>query len=230
MARRFEVSQMTIRRDLNALEESGLAIRCYGGAMPAQRITFEFAFDERRRRHLAEKERIGREAAGRVEGGWKVFLDTGTTTLQVARALSTSGVPCTAVTSSLVIASELWGSADVELMLVGGRVREGSPDLVGPATELLLRKLSADIAFLGSDGIDPERGFFAGDVETARVAERMVEGARRAVVVADRSKLGVPAAARYARCEDIRELITDRDAAPGAVEDLQSRGVRVTLV
>ena len=80
MARRFDVNAMTIRRDLMALEESGLAVRCYGGAIPARRITFEFAFDRRHQCNLEHKRRIGAVAAAMVHPGQTVFLDTGTTT------------------------------------------------------------------------------------------------------------------------------------------------------
>ena len=230
MARRFAVSEMTIRRDLKALEEAGVALRRYGGAAPAQRITFEFAFDGRRRTRLAEKRRIGAEAASRVEQGQTVFLDTGTTTLQVARALVRRGVRCTVVTSSLVIASTLWADDCIELVLVGGRVRRGSPDLVGPGTEVMLDRLTADVAFVGSDGIDPRRGSFAGDLETARVAERMAANARRPVIVADSSKLGRAGAVRYMRAAGMRELITDRAAPAGVVQQLRRQGVEVRLV
>jgi DeoR/GlpR family transcriptional regulator of sugar metabolism len=226
----FGVSDMTIRRDLEALEESGVAVRSYGGAVAAQRISFEFAFDERRRRNLPQKRSIGRHAAGLIDSGRTVFLDTGTTTLQVAEALSSAAVECTVATSSLVIASTLWGRQEVDLILVGGRVRRGSPDLVGPGTELMLDRLTADIAFVGSDGIDPERGSFAGDMETARVAERMAANARRVVVVADSSKLGSAGGARYVATEGIDELITDSEAGAEAVEALKDRGVKVTLV
>jgi DeoR/GlpR family transcriptional regulator of sugar metabolism len=229
-AERLDVSAMTIRRDLQALEEGGAVVRRYGGAVAAQRIIFEFAFDERRRRNLAEKRRIGAAAAEGVLPGETAFLDTGTTTLEVARALAADGPACTVVTSSLVIASTLWAQKQIDLVLVGGRVRRGSPDLVGPGTELMLDRLTAEVAFVGSDGIDPERGSFAGDMETARVAERMAANARRAVVVADSSKLGRPGAVSYMDIEQMQELITDRGADGAAVAALRDRGVNVTLV
>ncbi len=229
MAERLGVSAMTVRRDLEALEEAGVAVRSYGGAVAAQRITFQFAFDERRRRHLAKKRRIGQEAARRVEAGQTVFLDTGTTTLEVARALAAAGASCTVATSSLGIASTLWGAEGLDLVLLGGRVRRGSPDLAGPGTEVMLERLTADVAFLGSDGVDPGRGSFAGDLEAARVAEGMAASARRVIVVADGSKLGLAGAARCVRIEDVDELITDRGAAAAVVRALRARGVAVTL-
>jgi len=229
-ADRLGVSEMTIRRDLRRLEEAGMAVRCYGGAVAAQRITFEFAFDRRRRRHGPEKRRIGAAAAATVQPGQTVVLDTGTTTLEIARALAPRDVPCRVVTSSLVVAGELWARRGIELLLLGGRVREPSPDLVGPATEVMLERLTGDVAFLGSDGIDPARGGFAEDIEAARVAERMAAGARRVVVVADHSKLGGAGRARYVTIEDIDEVITGRQADPARVSALRRAQVKVTLV
>lgn len=230
LARRFGVNEMTIRRDLRLLQDNGAALRCYGGAIAAQRITFEFAFDERHRRNLAEKKRIGEAAAALVQDGQSVFLDTGTTTLEVAKALVARGVLCRATTGSLVVASALWGRANLqEVFLLGGRVRPGSPDLIGPGTELMLEKLSADIAFVGSDGIDPTRGSFADDLETARVSERMASNAARVVIVADHTKLGRASAARYASIEDIDEIVTDKQAEEDVVKAIREKGVRVTL-
>jgi DeoR family transcriptional regulator of aga operon len=229
-ARKLGVSAMTIRRDLKVLEDAGILVRRYGGAVARQRATFEFTFDERRRKRTEQKQRIGAEAARRVQPGWTVFLDTGTTTLEIARSLAAANIRCRVVTSSLVIASLLWGHPDIELVLVGGRVRHGSPDLVGPGTGLMLDMLTADIAFIGSDALHPERGSFAGDFDTADVAERMVANARTAVIVADSSKLGLAGPARYLRTEDIRELITDHGADQSAVTVLRRRGVSVTLV
>jgi DeoR/GlpR family transcriptional regulator of sugar metabolism len=229
MAERFGVSAMTIRRDLKALEESGAAIRSYGGAVAAQRIAFEFEFDERRRSHRSEKRRIGRAAAEMVQEGQSVFLDTGTTTLELARALAVRDVPCLVATSSLVVASELWGRRDVELLLLGGRVREGSPDLVGASTELMLDRLTADIAFIGADAIDPARGSFADDAEAARVAERMAAHARRVVIVADSSKLDAAAPFLAVPVDAIHQLVTDA-AGHRAVAALRQSGIAVTEV
>jgi DeoR/GlpR family transcriptional regulator of sugar metabolism len=229
-AHRFGVAPMTIRRDLKVLEESGLVVRRYGGAVTARRISLEFAFDRRHQRHLKEKRRIGRAAAERVEPGQTLFLDTGTTTLEVARALAQRAVPCRVVTGSLVIAGRLWGREEIELLLLGGRARRGSPDLVGAATEIMLELLTADVGFLGADGILPERGCFAEDIEAARVAERMAASARRVVVVADHSKLGCMTGVRYLKTGGMHELITDRGADKALVAALRQRRVKVTLV
>jgi DeoR/GlpR family transcriptional regulator of sugar metabolism len=230
LARRFGVNGITIRRDLTDLQREGTVVRTHGGAVPAQRITFEFALEERRRRRLDEKRRIGAAAARRVREGQTLFLDTGTTTFELARALVAAAPPCRVATSSLVIASILWGRPGIELHLLGGRVRDGSPDLVGSGTELMLDRLAADLAFVGSEGLDPARGNFAEHVDAARVTERMAANARRVVVVADQSKLGKTGPARCLAIAEIDELITDRGADRRIVAALRARGVKVSAV
>ena len=114
--------------------------------------------------------------------------------------------------------------------MLGGQVRQGSPDLVGPATTLMLERLTADVAFLGSEGIDPARGSFAQNFETAEIARRMAAASRRVVVVADGSKVGRPGNVLYAPIGEIDELITDRSGALATVRVLRRKGVAVTLV
>lgn len=230
LAREFGVNPMTIRRDLQALGDKGLALRCYGGALPAQRIAFEFAFDEKRRHNLAAKSRIGQTAAQIVQPGQTVFLDTGTTTLEVARSLASRQVPCRVITSSLVIASELWTCPSVQLVLLGGQVRSGSPDLAGAATQSMLERFSADIAFLGSDGIDPDRGVFAADPDIAKAAEMMGRQSRRVVVVADSSKLGHAASDRLLTFDQIHDLVTDKNACAQVLRRIRKKGIRIALV
>jgi DeoR/GlpR family transcriptional regulator of sugar metabolism len=224
LARRFGVNGITIRRDLTDLQREGTVVRTHGGAVPAQRITFEFALEERRRRRLDEKRRIGAAAARRVREGQTLFLDTGTTTFELARALVAAAPPCRGATSIL------WGRPGIELHLLGGRVRDGSPDLVGSGTELMLDRLAADLAFVGSEGLDPARGNFAEHVDAARVTERMAANARRVVVVADQSKLGKTGPARCLAIAEIDELITDRGADRRIVAALRARGVKVSAV
>jgi DeoR/GlpR family transcriptional regulator of sugar metabolism len=230
LATRLDVTPMTIRRDLDALQKDGACVRTHGGAVTPRRITFAFAFERRRQRHLAEKRRIGTEAARRVRPGQTVFLDTGTTTLEAARSLVARAFPCRVATSSLVIASILWGRPPVELVLLGGRVRRGSPDLVGPGTEVMLGQLGADIAFVGSEGLDPVLGSFAEDPDASRVTARMAAVARRAVCVADASKLGRAGPSRCLDIADLDELITDRKADRDVLAALRAKRLHVSAV
>ncbi|MBL4700476.1 MAG: DeoR/GlpR transcriptional regulator, partial [Phycisphaeraceae bacterium] len=195
-----------------------------------QRITFEFKFDQRHQTNLKQKKKIGQTAHQQIGERQIIFLDNGTTTLEIARALRYSTCHCTVITSSLVISSELWACAHIELVLLGGVVRQNSPDLVGSATEYMLDRLTADIAFLGSEGIDLDRGSFSESIETARICERMANNSKRVVVAADSSKLGIPGVARYATLDDIDEIITDQGAAEDIVTALRRKKITVTLV
>jgi len=221
------VSAMTIRRDLKVLDESGDAIRCYGGAVVSERITFEFEFDERHQCNLEEKKRIGSATVGHIQPGQTIMLDTGTTTLEVAKALVKQDIPCTVITSSLVIASVLWGWERIDLMLVGGQVRHRSPDLVGPAAEIILDRLTADIAILGADAIDPARGCFSADLAGASVEEKMAAGARKIIVVADHTKFGRTGTARYLPMKKVDLLITGKGADSKIVRGLRRKGISV---
>lgn len=230
LAEKFSVNTMTIRRDLQKFFDDGTASPFYGGAMLTHRVNLDFKFDKRRQQNIAEKRRIGKAAAKLVKTDDTVFLDTGTTTAEVGKALKQLNVKCRVITSSLVIASELWGQEQIQVTLLGGDVRQGSPDLVGAGAVWMLEKLAADIAFVGSDGIITSKGSYADDIETARIAEKMVNNTPLAVVVADSSKIGKFGKALYARPGEFDVLITDKKADAKSVKELNSINVKVKLV
>ena len=145
---RFGVSGMTVRRDLQSLAEQGKVIRTHGGAAMAERISFEFEFLNRVREHHAAKEAIAAAAAVQIKDGESVMLDSGTTTLELAKRLR-GRAGLTVITSSLPIAAHLQYDRQIEVLLLGGRLRASSPDLAGALAESNLETLRADMAFLG---------------------------------------------------------------------------------
>jgi DeoR/GlpR family transcriptional regulator of sugar metabolism len=209
LSRRLGVSEMTIRRDLKELESKNAVLRNYGGATLARRVNLEFEFDRRRQGHLAAKRAIGHRAAGLIEANETVFIDTGTTTLEFARELARRDIPVTVATSSLAVGSEMWGQEQMRVLMLGGQLREGSPDLTGPLCEHSLELLQASKAILGCDGLWPDRGLFAGDAEGARISATMLRNARWRCVLADSDKIGRTAPVRYAELSEIDLLITD---------------------
>ena len=215
LSSRLGVSEMTIRRDLKALERQNKVLRSYGGATLANRLHLEFQFNQNRQNALAAKQEIGRYAAALVEPGETIFVDTGTTTLEFARELSRRDIPVTVATSSLAVGSELWGQDRIRVLMLGGQLRAGSPDLTGPLCEHSLEMLHASKAFLGCDGLQPERGCFAADTEGARVSATMLRYAAWRCVLVDGSKIGKHAPVQYADFDPINLLITD-DSAPAA--------------
>jgi DeoR/GlpR family transcriptional regulator of sugar metabolism len=213
LSNQLAVSEMTIRRDLQVLESENKILRSYGGATLARRLHLEFQFDQSRQQALGEKHAIGAYAASLVEPGDTLFVDTGTTTLEFARELSRRDIAATVATSSLAVGSELWGQDQIKVIMLGGQLRAGSPDLTGPLCEHSLEMLHADKAFLGCDGLDPERGCFATDTEGARVSATMLKYASWRCVLADGTKVGRHAPVHYADLRDIDLLVCD-DTAP----------------
>jgi DeoR/GlpR family transcriptional regulator of sugar metabolism len=153
LTRQFAVTPMTIRRDLDSLAQRGCLTRTHGGAIFSQQAKVQFAFREKQEAESPAKAAIARAAATLVRPGTSVVIDTGTTTLEVARAIA--GIPdLTVLTSSLAIAAALFARDHVDLILLGGNARKNSPDLTGPLTEDNLLQLRVQIAILGADAFD----------------------------------------------------------------------------
>jgi DeoR/GlpR family transcriptional regulator of sugar metabolism len=219
---------MTIRRDLHRLAMEGRIVRTHGGAAPAQQVMFEFQFLRRTKLNEKRKTQIGVEAARIVRDGQSVVLDSGTTTLALARELRDRR-RLTVITTSLPIASALQHAAGVRTLLLGGFVRRDAPDLGGPLTESNLEGLRADLAFVGADGIDAEGNVYNASLEVARMLGKMVACANDAYVVADSSKLGRAALARFGNIAAWRGLITDAGIAEAQTSALRRAGVTVIV-
>lgn len=231
LAREFRVSDMTIRRDLAALAEQGRVVRTHGGAAPTERVSFEFRFLERAGQRRRAKEQIGRAAAELVSDGDSVMLDSGTTTLALARALRSRRElrDVTIVTTSLPVASELQFCDGIRVLLLGGYLRRETPDLVGPVTESNLEKLRADLAFIGADALDERGRSYNNEPALARMLGQMANAARRAYCVADSSKLGRSALAMVGDVSKWSGLITDDNATAAQLRNLRRRGVNVMI-
>ena len=215
LAREFDVSEMTIRRDLAVLEGQSHIQRTHGGAFLTQRMMLEFDYRGRREVNRAAKAAIAAEARKLVQPGQRLILDTGTTTLEFA-ALLKDGKDLTVISPSLAVASELQHAAGVEVILLGGVIRRGSPDLTGPVTENCLELFSADFAFQGADGIGDDGAIYNSDLRLARVDKLMRRVARRSCLLADHTKIGTTALARNGTLADVDIFITDT-GAPAAV-------------
>jgi DeoR/GlpR family transcriptional regulator of sugar metabolism len=223
----FGVAGMTIRRDFEMLAQQGKVIRTHGGAAMAQRISFEFSFLERVRENHAAKQAIARAAAAMIEDGQSVLLDSGTTTLALSQCLR-GKKRLRVVTTSLPIASQLQFDPEIEVLLLGGYLRSGSPDLAGALTEANLETIRTDLAFIGADGIDATGAVYNQSPEVARMLAKMAASAQRVFVVADSSKLGRVALYRYGRLTDWAGLISDQGADRSLLASLRKAGVQVT--
>jgi DeoR family transcriptional regulator, aga operon transcriptional repressor len=228
LARELAVSPATIRRDLELLDDQRLLTRTHGGAV-AQGVLYELPLRYKTGRHQQEKRRIAAEAATRIADGEAVGLTGGTTTTEVARVL-VERQRLTVVTNALNIASELAIRPNLKLVVTGGWARSESYELVGPLAEQSLAGLNLDTVFMGVDGISFEAGLMTHHEVEAHTNMALMERARRAVVVADSSKIGRTAFARICPIERVHELITDAAADAGALDAIREAGVLVTTV
>ncbi|MGW5117069.1 DeoR/GlpR family DNA-binding transcription regulator [Streptomyces noursei] len=185
LAAAFGVSLSTVRRDLAALAGDGRITRTYGGAVDHRAA--ERSWHDKARQHRTEKGAIARTAAALVRSGDVVLLDAGTTVARLAHELR-ARTDITVVTNGLSTLVEL-ADAEVEVVVLGGRLRRPNESLLGTRTDQALRGITPDLAFLGVDGLDPRRGVNCPDPEQAALKETMARCARAAWVLADGSKL-----------------------------------------
>ena len=228
LSRRFQTSQVTIRKDLEILHAHGLVHRTHGGALPARESVLEDpSLREKEKLHHQEKLHIAQAAAGKVGDGQVVILDSGTTTTAIARALRDFR-NLTIVTNAVNIAAELNGTA-VEVILTGGTLRKNSFSLVGPIAEETLRRLSADLLFLGVDGFDVQYGLSTPNLLEAKVNRVMVEIAKRTIAVCDSSKFGRRSLSLIAPPSAVHEIITDNGISKSDIRTLKQAGIEITL-
>jgi DeoR/GlpR family transcriptional regulator of sugar metabolism len=229
LARQFDVSEMTIRRDLDHLAEIGLVRRTHGGAIPAERMVFEFDFASRRQANRAAKRAIAAEAARLIKPGLRLILDTGTTTLELAHLLR-DFEDLTVITPSLAVASELQFAQGVQTVLLGGVIRRGRADLAGLVTEAALEMFAADIAFQGADGIGPDGALYTADMSIAKVDQKIRTRAQRTYILADSSKIGTTALTRHGFVQQVDALITDSGIKNEDRRRLEKLGAEIIIV
>ncbi|MFC1463845.1 MAG: DeoR/GlpR family DNA-binding transcription regulator [Candidatus Brachytrichaceae bacterium NZ_4S206] len=228
LARRFDVSEVTIRKDLSELEARGLLQRTHGGAVLVHKSRFNPSFLEKLALHAAEKRAIAHAALEYICEGDALILDAGSTTLALAKAMLGRFRHLTVVTSSVPIALEL-AHAGWDLILTGGQVREHSLALIGPAAVNTLEGFHVDKAFLGATGVTLRDGYSTPNPLDAQLKQAMMRAADESYVLTDSSKLGRGVLANYARLEEVKLLITDAHAPADFLASLQHRGIAYKL-
>jgi len=227
LVQRLNVSEVTVRRYLEEMEQDNFLLRTYGGAVKKESgISAEFFFGEKEKKNLAEKKAIAEEAVSLIRNGETIFLDTGTTTLEISRLLARSGRNILVVTNSLPVVTELSRAGDIKVFLLGGFLRRELMDMSGPFSDDEIGKLTFDQVFLGVDGISANRGLTTTDTTTARIEEAVMERTRILNVVADFSKIGKVSLIPYGSIEkrDVhRRLITDSSAGKKELKRIERK-------
>lgn len=229
VAQALGTSEITIRKDLDALARRGMVERTHGGALLVQSgALLDLGLKEKEKLHPKEKARIADAAARLVQEGQVVILDSGTTTTAIARTLSRFK-NLMVITNAVNIAAEL-APTSAEVILTGGTLYKNSASLVGPAAEETLRRFSADIFFLSADGFDMQFGLTKPNELEAQVNQVMAEISKKTVAVSDSSKFGRRSLSRILPVSSIHHLICDDHLPEIAVSALREAGVEVTLV
>ncbi len=231
LIKRFSISAVTVRSDLDALASIGAIVRSHGGAVRRLEATQDFPLRTKETLHHIEKVRIGKAAAELVRAGETIILDSGSTTAEIARHLKKLKLPSlTVITNALNIAAELADHVGISLMMIGGLLRPISCSFVGPQAEAMMNDFHADRLFLAVDGFDLENGPSTPDVLEAQLNNVMIRSAKEVNVVADFSKLGRRSVSKIGPFDRIRRLITDKRAAPEFTQGLREKGIEVIEV
>jgi DeoR family fructose operon transcriptional repressor len=229
LARRFDVTTETIRRDLSDLQERNLLRRVHGGAVPAQRSHHEPMVDARGAQNTAEKLRIAREAIHEVPEDGSVIIDSGSSGQRLAEVFPADR-NVHVVTNSLATALTLARRGVRNLSVLGGTVRTNTYAMVDPTAIAALASICVDVLFISCDGLSLDRGLTTLYREEFLVKRAMVESSRRVVALVDHSKFDNNQMFAYAAPDEIDTLITDARADDEEIARLNAQGVEVRRV
>lgn len=225
LAELFDVSPMTIRRDLQALEEQGLVEAVHGGARSSLQSPFELSFAQRELVDAEAKRAIGRLAASLVADGDAVALDASTTTLQVARNL-VGRRRVTVVTNGIKNAAELGHRPGIDVIVTGGQLHQ-TASLVGPFARATIEQLRVDWLFFSVTGITDDLTLTGPSEFDAEMKAAMMSIARRIVLIADSAKFGRNSYVRVAPLSAVHDIVTDGGLAPAWIQLLEESGARL---
>lgn len=225
----FQVHEATIRRDLTEIEQEGGLKRTHGGVVMEQWTDGEPPFAERSQQSTDEKTRIGQFAASLVQNGEHIIIDSGTTTLHIAKCL-VHHTNLTVVTNDINVASELKDAKGVKVILTGGELYPSSYMLNGMLTDFALQSLHVVKAFIGTPALHPAYGLMHPESQLVPAKQGMIRAAREIIVVTDHRKLGKLSLHTVAAPSAIHSLITGREAEESELQAFRESGIQVHAV
>jgi DeoR family glycerol-3-phosphate regulon repressor len=228
LAARFGVTLQTVRRDVQRLAEAGLLARFHGGVRLPSSTTENIAYRQRQTLHAGAKARIAKAVAAAVHDGMSMFINIGTTTEAVARALlQHKGLRV--ITNNLNVATILSGNPQCEVIVAGGAVRARDHGIVGEATVEFIRQFKVDIGLIGISGIEADGTLRDYDYREVNVARAIIAQSREVWLAADRSKFNRPAMVELARIDQIDRLFTDAEPPAEFMQMLTDAGVECVI-
>lgn len=223
----LSVSEMTVRRYLDKLEGRALIKRTHGGAFAGQEM-IEVDYRVRETVRRAEKEAIGRAAWSLIQPGESIFIDAGSTTASLAFAMDDTR-RITVVTTSTTVLQALEPKANVQTIVLGGKVHAPSHSLVGHLAEEAAGQFHFTKAFLGTVGINLQEGFTQSNVDEVPVKKRVALNSREVIILADSSKFNQDVFVTFLRLDQVHVVITDAGVAPADKASLEEHGIRVII-
>ena len=224
----FNVSEVTIRHDLQALSEQGFLLRTRGGAISANKMP-EFSFDVRQQQYADQKRRIGKAAAALVNHGDTIFLDASSTVHSIIPFIKEYH-ELTVLTNSLKVAMAFLDSPQVQVILRGGYLRRESISVVGLKFEEMLSEINIQTGFFGTRGISIEKGLTDVNLDEVVMKRKMVESCEKVVCAVDSSKWGKVAAYTFANLDHVHTIISDKDASKDLVKRIKELQLEIILV
>lgn len=226
LSNKFEVSEVTIRNDLDKLEKNNRLIRTHGGAFKINNIAL--AVSEKKSINLHNKRLIGKKAASFIKENDSILLDSGTTTFQISNYLGNIE-KIKIISNGLDIINNLSKFKNLQIYMPGGCLNEFSMSLMGPMAERNLKQLSCKKLFLGIDGVKPDVGFFTHEFEDAQLKQIMIEVSEEVIVVADSSKFKKTGLAFIGGFHEIHKVITDSNIDEESIKMLQKNEIEIII-
>lgn len=221
----YSVSEETIRRDLEKLENEGFAIKSYGGAVINESANLDFSFNVRKNRNIVGKQQMAKIVSQLVQDGDSLMLDASSTAVYIAKALKEKK-NLIVITNSIEIIMELLDMTDWQVLSTGGASRVSSYALVGPQTDKMLRSYHVDRAFISCKGFDLDAGFTDSDELHANNKRTMLESAREKILAVDSSKFGETAFVSIGTLADITAVVTDQKPDGKWLQAFDAAGVK----
>ncbi len=229
LSNEFSVSEVTIRNDLEQLEKKNMLIRARGGAMKMEGgVGIDYFLSEKDKLHSEEKARIGKSAAMMINEHDTIIIDSGTTTLEIAKNLEKLN-DVTVICNAINVIGYLIQHKEINLIIPGGYLRKNSLSLVGPLAEKNLQNLYVDKVFIGVDGFDTKHGIYTPNIDEAYFNEIMIRISKEVIVVCDSSKFLRRSFAYICGIEKIHCVITDNGIPDEDRKRLEDSGVKVVI-
>jgi len=224
----LQVSGVTIRKDLKVLEERKLLYRTHGGASLQNPYALERPIQEKQYFNAPEKQQIARVAMSLIRHHDALMIGSGTTVFEFARNLFPEH-PLTVITPALKVALELSNRKNVEVLQLGGLIRQNSSSVAGNFAEYMLEYVSCGVLFLGVDGIDLEYGFTISNLTEAGLNQKMIRTAQSVAILADHTKFGKRGIAKICDFEEVRFVVTDAATPAEIISALEEMGIEVIV-